>query len=1061
MYQRSVLTIGFCISLLALIHPTTVRGLEPTGDGPRGSHPVRVDAAAVRLDRVAREWASSAAPTTALNLSVRSGGANDVVVAPGGAVSYEVIGLLSDDRNEGLALFGFDLIFDGGPLPHANIPTGVPAPGCDHPMIYFTRPWGITNPDSPCPPACGFGGTIIGGVLVQVGGGQNTIRNVRENAPFPIGPVLPGVAQPGGCGPGVLVTGSFIAPSAPGTYTLMLRNQFANVIREGQTGDPFWASEAASPGAIDDLVVVVEQPVRVPTLVRGEAQVRLPAALLTEPVPAEAPVATIRNEEAKQRDGATGSTAMPPEAPVYTNFSEGLNSLLAFFLNWGPTTSSVTTNAFGDEIPNVIQGVWEADNATLGGGWTPGTPISSYELHVYRSPLDPLGASSPPAVMITELWDGDPLAEYDSAPQGYNNNPIAGGACTFLVPQGLRTVLRCELATPVVPPHGRVWVVLRGSGTCRLGWTIAQTMPSIGSDAPADVLQFQSNDDNAATDGFCCDSGLPCGPGAASPFCAGDPTGSRQYCDDDDAETGGSFSFGGPCSDWDWPSANCANFWLNVYSPTRTTMSLVPVSGEGNIGIRGNEIFYNPGGGRVVLELKIGDWDPDDTGVRLIGYQAFPEVSGFTSAAEGPLTFTKIPCASTADCIAALGGYCSYTGVPCTGGYGQAGSTCTIPGEKCVGTGCGMWDRYCFGGPGSQESAACVPLYQVEERHDFVLYGAYPAIVEDLFCYDWGGDGHGAVFDDPVPFPPDGLYGGTLLLDVSNDALGTFTVSLRPPPSARLIDDQYQLIPLLGVVPAKITVLDCTGPDCQPNGLPDDCDLATGASQDCDGNGIPDECEPDLDLDGRIDVCDACPEDPNNDQDGDGVCAPADECPADPTKLEPAICGCGVPETDTDHDGLPNCIDPCPSHPDNDGDGDGVCPPGDRCPTDPTKLAPGVCGCGVPDADADGDGRLDCIDPCPQDPSNDGDGDGLCAPLDQCPSDPAKTQPGQCGCGASDVDSDNDGFADCRDACAGFPDDLPGGCPLPTVSQWGLVATLLLLLTAARVVFRRSPSRVG
>jgi hypothetical protein len=41
---------------------------------------------------------------------------------------------------------------------------------------------------------------------------------------------------------------------------------------------------------------------------------------------------------------------------------------------------------------------------------------------------------------------------------------------------------------------------------------------------------------------------------------------------------------------------------------------------------------------------------------------------------------------------------------------------------------------------------------------------------------------------------------------------------------------------------------------------------------------------------------------------------------------------------------------------------------GDSCPADPAKNAPGVCGCGVPDTDSDGDGAMDCVDLCPHDP---------------------------------------------------------------------------------------------
>lgn len=37
----------------------------------------------------------------------------------------------------------------------------------------------------------------------------------------------------------------------------------------------------------------------------------------------------------------------------------------------------------------------------------------------------------------------------------------------------------------------------------------------------------------------------------------------------------------------------------------------------------------------------------------------------------------------------------------------------------------------------------------------------------------------------------------------------------------------------------------------------------------------------------------------------------------------------------------------------------------DGCPIDPDKTAQGVCGCGIPDLDTDGDGIVDCVDRCP------------------------------------------------------------------------------------------------
>jgi uncharacterized repeat protein (TIGR02543 family) len=168
---------------------------------------------------------------------------------------------------------------------------------------------------------------------------------------------------------------------------------------------------------------------------------------------------------------------------------------------------------------------------------------------------------------------------------------------------------------------------------------------------------------------------------------------------------------------------------------------------------------------------------------------------------------------------------------------------------------------------------------------------------------------------------------------------------------------------------------------------------------------------------------DNCPTDPNKinpgvcgcgvadtDSDGDGVADCIDLCPADPNKTDPGICGCGVPDIDTDGDGTPDCLD--------------------GCPADPNKTDPGICGCGVPDTDTDGDGTPDCIDLCPADPNKtdpgicgcgvadtDTDGDGTPDCIDGCPSDPNKTDPGICGCGVADTDSDGDGVADCIDNC--------------------------------------------
>ena len=76
--------------------------------------------------------------------------------------------------------------------------------------------------------------------------------------------------------------------------------------------------------------------------------------------------------------------------------------------------------------------------------------------------------------------------------------------------------------------------------------------------------------------------------------------------------------------------------------------------------------------------------------------------------------------------------------------------------------------------------------------------------------------------------------------------------------------------------------------------------------------------------------------------------------------------------------------------PDVDSDGDGVLNCEEECDLNPDKTLPGVCGCNEPDVDSDGDGVLDC---------NDG-----------CPTDSSKVGAGQCGCELADT-------ADCVQPC--------------------------------------------
>jgi hypothetical protein len=117
------------------------------------------------------------------------------------------------DAPMGLALWGADVVWS------SETPTAMTAPAG---MSSFKRNNGLNNP-------AGYGGTLSGRTLLQVGGAQNTIGNVVPNAPYPVGAVVTGIGYPGpvsvavGTCPG---TGSFVP--------VHLENCFASVI----TGPP-------------------------------------------------------------------------------------------------------------------------------------------------------------------------------------------------------------------------------------------------------------------------------------------------------------------------------------------------------------------------------------------------------------------------------------------------------------------------------------------------------------------------------------------------------------------------------------------------------------------------------------------------------------------------------------------------------------------------------------------------------------------------------------------------------------------------------------------------------
>lgn len=217
-------------------------------------------------------------------------------------------------------------------------------------------------------------------------------------------------------------------------------------------------------------------------------------------------------------------------------------------------------------------------------------------------------------------------------------------------------------------------------------------------------------------------------------------------------------------------------------------------------------------------------------------------------------------------------------------------------------------------------------------------------------------------------------------------------------------------------------------------------------------------CPTDADADGVADGCDQCPGtiagEPVDasgcstvDSDGDGVLNDADHCKGTPACAVVSVDVFGCPSdsdgdglfdgcdqclgsndrTDTDADGIPDCLDPCPNAIDTDGDGLQDCQ--DGCPNDAAKQAAGACGCGTADTDSDADGTPDCLDGCPATPAcatlaRNGcpifaDADNVPDGCDACPGTVAGDPTDAFGC--STADEDGDGVLNDQDRCKGTP----------------------------------------
>ncbi len=163
----------------------------------------------------------------ALSLVNSAGASTDTVTAGTATYTLEVRALVTPTAGEGgLALFGFD--FDGPVTLASNQFTTA--------LTSFVKNEGLTNP-------AGFGGTLSGSTLLQVGGGQNTIGYTGTSPAYPTGTVVAGIGLTEATIATIVLDTSALAA---GDHVFQISNGFANLIEPASqpSAPPYTVSAA-------------------------------------------------------------------------------------------------------------------------------------------------------------------------------------------------------------------------------------------------------------------------------------------------------------------------------------------------------------------------------------------------------------------------------------------------------------------------------------------------------------------------------------------------------------------------------------------------------------------------------------------------------------------------------------------------------------------------------------------------------------------------------------------------------------------------------------------------
>ena len=583
--------------------------------------------------------------------------------------------------------------------------------------------------------------------------------------------------------------------------------------------------------------------------------------------------------------GARANTIAQPtnlNVPVYLHLSDQ-EMASGGTADWGYTKAVVyrsgADTGYGNFNKSSAAGNFVANLLHLGNGFpVDGGEIDSFETLIYNSVSSPGGN----AACTVALWDGDPLGwidtRYNAVPQpipgtscdfsgmvqaGSDGSTCVAGYCVGGFADGFECLddsdcglcpaighddiddcpglyrLQCNFENKVMIPSRNVWLVIEWTGGCRMGWRWAyMSQPVVAAIGEENFCAGTC----PASPGPCVDLAIELVDGISqwSGYGTGTCCEDGSACDHYDYDTSNDCGHATSCSDgvatdfsgWCFGAEiYWAAFVTSVYANTDTYIQFSPAV-----------IDLDKPETSILLVIELGGWD-GGIGTQLKTWQAMVDAGGYTSGLAGALTVQRAPCTPATqdvDCkFYDLGSVCHTDGL-CTAGWQNEGDP--------------------------PDPNALLGINAVDISQPYYRYGSTSL--------------SGAMADPGVP-----VYGGHLALDMLAGSMGTFTVGFKPDPDSFLKDGANMPIPLVGLIPAKITV--AVGKCCVPLGGGDfDCvSHAEGpymTANDCAAAGgiftAGESCDPTVDDN---DEC-GCTEDDH--------CDDGDVCTDDWCEYPPGLC---------------------------------------------------------------------------------------------------------------------------------------------------------------------------